>query len=167
MRAAAFLPLAALWLSACNPADRRPQTEPGKSAVEPRAVTTPPANQAEPAAPVESGAPAPAPDDGPRPYIAELRQNVPVINLLSRGRLEVVDDCLTVLVIGGRATAVLPPGVRRVMSGRRLVAVEYEGRRIPVGPMTAIPGGGVTPDEISLKRPLPARCPAALWGLGG
>ena len=169
MRPAAFLPLAAMILAACNPADRQPQP-PTQNETEPQANAAAPAASD---APAIAAGPAQAPGEpkaeaAPRGlYVAELRENVPVINLLSRGRLEVVDGCLTVLVIGGRATAVFPPGVRRVMAGGRLVAVEYEGRRTPVGPMTAIPGGGVTPDEIRLKQPLPARCPEALWGLGG
>ena len=166
MRPAAFLPLAILILAACNPADRqpRPPVEEEASANSLAAPAAPAANAAAPSDPVPDARAEAAPRGL---YVAELQENVPVIDLISRGRLEVVDNCLTVLVIGGRATAVFPPGVRRVMAGSRLVAVEYEGRRTPVGPMTEIPGGGVTPDEIRLKQPLPARCPEALWGLGG
>jgi hypothetical protein len=165
-RPAVFALLAALALAACDSADRQPRPPAGEQAGV-NSAAAPAPSVADPAAP-SGPPPGEQAEAAPRGlYVAELRDDLPPLGLVSRGRLEIVDGCLTVLVIGGRATAVFPPGVRRVMAGGRLVAVEYEGRRTPVGPMTEIPGAGVTPDEIRLRQPLPARCPAALWGLGG
>jgi hypothetical protein len=100
-------------------------------------------------------------------FIAQTRKAVPVINVLSSGRLEVVDNCLTVLIGGERATAVFPPGVRMERRGGAPSAVVFEGRRLPIGEDTRIPGGGLRASEIPLAAPVPANCPKKLFGLGG
>ena len=100
-------------------------------------------------------------------YIARTPAPVVVINLLSPGRLEVVDGCLTVVVRGDRATAVFSPDARLRMRDGVPSAVVSEGRTIPIGEDTAIPGGGLSPTETRLVETPPASCPRLLFGLGG
>jgi hypothetical protein len=81
---------------------------------------------------------------GSEPFIAEAKSPFVVIDLLSPGRLEVVDGCLTVTVRGReRATAVFPPGVKPEFKGNDLVAVSFDGRTIPLDQDAPIPGGFV------------------------
>ena len=102
------------------------------------------------------------------PFIAEAKAPFSVINLLSSGRLEVINDCLTVSVRGGEpATAVFPLGVKPELRRNDLVAVSFEGQRIPVGQETRIPGGGIRLESADLVKPLPSYCPKTLFGLGG
>jgi len=102
------------------------------------------------------------------PFIAETRTAAPAIDLLSPGRLEVRDGCLTVAFEGGQpGVAVFPPGVKPELKDGRLAAVTFEGRRIPVGEETVIPGGGLSVGPDQLARPLPENCPAVLFGVGG
>lgn len=118
-----------------------------------------------------------APDDRPAgqpggsasvPFIAETKAAIPVINVLSPGRLEVVNGCLTVTVRGGeRATAVFPPGVKPEFKGNDVVAVSFEGRRIPLNQETPIPGGAIRLSSADLLKPIPTYCPETLFGLGG
>lgn len=102
------------------------------------------------------------------PFIAEARSRFTVINLLSSGRLEVIDGCLTVKLREEEpATAVFPPGAKPEIKGNDLVAVSFEGQRIPVGQDTRIPGGGVRLESGDLVKPVPSHCPKTLFGLGG
>ncbi|HVR97792.1 MAG TPA: hypothetical protein VMW27_14335 [Thermoanaerobaculia bacterium] len=102
------------------------------------------------------------------PFIAETKTAIPVIDLLSPGRLEVVDGCLTVIVKGSeRATAVFPPGVKPELKGNDLAAVSFEGRRIPLNQETPIPGGAIRLSSADLVKPIPSYCPKTLFGLGG
>lgn len=102
------------------------------------------------------------------PFIAETKAPIPVIDLLSPGRLEVVDGCLTVIIQGSeRATAVFPPGVKPELRGNNMVAVSFEGRRIPLDQEAPIPGGGIRLTSAELVRPIPSYCPKTLFGLGG
>lgn len=102
------------------------------------------------------------------PFIAETKAAIPVINILSPGRLEVVNGCLTVTIRGGeRATAVFPPGVKPELKGNDVVAVSFEGRRIPLNQETPIPGGAIRLSSADLLKPIPADCPKTLFGLGG
>lgn len=105
---------------------------------------------------------------GSPPFIAETRSLVAVIDVMSPGRLEVVDGCLTVNIRGSEpATAVFPPGVKPEMKGNDVVAVSFEGRRIPLGQDTRIPGGGIRLEPGDLVKPIPSNCPKTLFGLGG
>jgi hypothetical protein len=112
-------------------------------------------------------APAPRPASSSSLFVGETRSLVPVINLLSSGRLEIVDNCLTVLVRGARTTAVFPPGVRLERRNGAPVAVLFQGERLPIGEDTRIPGGGLRASETPLVKPLPANCPKSLFGVGG
>ena len=105
---------------------------------------------------------------GSAPFIGESRSRFAVIDLLSPGRLEVVDGCLTVNVQGKpRATAVFPSGVKPEFQGNNLVAVSFEGRRLPIGQDASIPGGLIDPSSVELVKPVPTYCPKTLFGLGG
>jgi hypothetical protein len=102
------------------------------------------------------------------PFIAEAKAVFPVINVANPGRLEVVDGCLTVSVRGReRATAVFPPGVKPELQGNEVVAVSFEGRRVPVGQEAPIPGGVIRLSSAELVKPIPTYCPETLFGLGG
>jgi hypothetical protein len=102
------------------------------------------------------------------PFIAETKAAIPVINIASPGRLEVIDGCLTVTIRGGeRATAVFPPGVKPELKGNDVVAVSFEGRRIPLDQETPIPGGSIRLSSADLVKPIPSYCPKTLFGLGG
>lgn len=102
------------------------------------------------------------------PFIAETRSLVAVINTMSPGRLQVVNGCLTVSIRGSEPlTAVFPPGVKPELKGNDVVAVSFEGRRIPVGEETPIPGGGIRLEPGDLVKPIPSNCPKTLFGLGG
>lgn len=114
----------------------------------------------------KSGGAAPIPTSESGPFIGELRRATAVINLLSPGRLEVIDDCLTVTAHGRTATAVFPPGVTAERRDGQVVAVHFQNRRLAVGKDVAVPGGGLDP-ETPLVRPVPARCPEGVFGVGG
>lgn len=102
------------------------------------------------------------------PFIAETRSPVAVINTMSPGRLQVVNGCLTVSIRGSEPlTAVFPRGVKPEIKGNDVVAVSFEGRRIPVGEETPIPGGGIRLEPGDLVKPIPSHCPKTLFGLGG
>jgi hypothetical protein len=100
------------------------------------------------------------------PFIAEAKSPFLVIDLLSPGRLEIVDGCLTVNVRGHeRATAVFPPGVKPELKGNEVVAVSFGGRTIPLDQEVPIPGGFVRLSSADLVKPIPSNCPKALFGL--
>lgn len=100
------------------------------------------------------------------PFIAEAKSPFVVIDLLSSGRLEIIDNCLTVTVPGKeRATAVFPPGVKPVFKGNDVVAVSFGSRTIPLGQQAPIPGGFVDLSSADLVKPIPSNCPKALFGL--
>jgi hypothetical protein len=102
----------------------------------------------------------------PLPFIAEAKAPFIVINLLSPGRLEIVNNCLTVTVQGKeRATAVFPPGVKPELKGNEVVAVSFGSRTIPLGQQAPIPGGFVDLSSADLVKPIPSNCPKALFGL--
>jgi hypothetical protein len=102
----------------------------------------------------------------PLPFIAEARSPFIVIDLLSPGRLEIVDGCLTVTVQGKeRATAVFPPGVKPELKGDEVVAVSFGRHTIPIGQQAPIPGGIVRLSSADLVRPIPPNCPKTLFGL--
>jgi hypothetical protein len=102
------------------------------------------------------------------PFIAETKSPVPVLNILSPGRLEVVNGCLTVLLKESeRATAVFPPGVKPELKGNDVVAVSFQGRTIPLDEEAPIPGGAIRLSSAELVKPIPSYCPKTLFGLGG
>lgn len=136
-------------------------------------ATAPDGSTGEPAADHGAAMSSPSPEVSPSPespgslpFIAEAKSPFVVIDLLSPGRLEVVDGCLTVNIQGKpRGTAVFPPGVKPEMQGNALVAVSFGRRRIPLDQEAHIPGGFVQLSSADLVKPIPANCPKALFGL--
>jgi hypothetical protein len=103
----------------------------------------------------------------PAPFLATLRKPIAVISLLSAGRLEIVEGCVTALHGGKSYTAVFPPGARLVHDGAAWSAVRYQGRSLAIGPAVGLPGGGARVARTNLARPIPAACPRALFVIGG
>lgn len=144
--------------------DSAPVGTPGAPGPAPQPTGTPSSDESRPSSSMPAGEPA----SSHLPFLAESKSSIEVINVTSPGRLEVNDGCLTVAVKGKeRATAVFPPGVKPELRGNDLVAVSFEGRRIPVGEDTLIPGGGVRLSSADLVKPIPSYCPKLLFGLGG
>jgi len=103
-----------------------------------------------------------------RVYIARAKSAVNVLGLLSPGRLEIVNGCLTVLVREGeRSTPVFPPGVSTIRSGRDISAIRYGSRVIRLNAQVAIPGGGAAISPSDLVAPVPVSCPQTLFAVGG
>jgi uncharacterized Zn-binding protein involved in type VI secretion len=131
------------------------------------------ASKGEPVAGAGAPTASPSSQDGPHPvsprtlpFIAEAKSPFTVIDLLSPGRLEIVDGCVTVAVQGKeRATAVFPPGVKPELKGDVVVAVSFGGRTIPLGQQVPIPGGFVDLSSADLVQPIPSNCPKKLFGL--
>lgn len=106
----------------------------------------------------------------PAPFVAQVKTPIVVLGLLSAGRLEIVDQCLTVILkLGGdRGTAVLPKGAKIERAGGEIIAVKLaSGRRIPLNKDAGIPGGGATVEAGNLVAPIPARCPRVPFVIGG
>lgn len=121
----------------------------------------------------DDGAAMSSPSQGPQPespsplpFIAEAKSPFLVIDLLSPGRLEIVDGCLTVTVQGKeRATAVFPPGVKPELRGNDVLAVSFGSRTIPLDQQAPIPGGFIHLSSAELVKPIPSNCPKTLFGL--
>lgn len=126
---------------------------------------------AEEGAPIESSTDTSVPADpggSKQPFVGQAKSSIPVISILSSGRLEIVDGCLTVaLDQGRRAVAILPVGAKLERSGGELTAVSIGGRRIPLNQDEAIPGGGSEVSPEQLVEPIPASCPKTPFVLGG
>jgi hypothetical protein len=148
--------------NADNRQDQKPTAEAATSQAEPVAD-----HGAEMSSPSSEASPIPSSESpGSLPFIAEAKAPFVVIDLLSPGRLEVVAGCLTVNIQGKpRGTAVFPPGVKPEIQGNALVAVSFNGRRIPLDQEASIPGGFVQLSSADLVKPIPAHCPKALFGL--
>jgi predicted alpha/beta superfamily hydrolase len=125
------------------------------------------ANWNERVAPVAAPVPPRPPGIAPAPFLVTVKRPVAVISLLSAGRLEIVDGCVTASLRGRRYTAVFPPGSRLVRDGGSWSAVRYEGRSLAIGSDVGLPGGGARVAGGNLARPIPARCPKGLFVIGG
>jgi hypothetical protein len=103
----------------------------------------------------------------PAPFLATLKRPVAVISMLSAGRLEIVDGCITALHGGKSYTAVFPPGARLVREAGTWSAVRYQVRNLGIGRDVGLPGGGARVASSNLARPIPARCPRQVFVIGG
>ena len=101
------------------------------------------------------------------PFLATVKRPVVTISLLSAGRLDIVDGCVTAALRGKSYTAVFPPGARLVRDGATWSAVRYEGRSLAMGSNVGLPGGGARLPRGILARPIPARCPKEVFVIGG
>ena len=127
------------------------------------------ANWDEKATPAAGASPSPASPLGvaAAPFLATLKRPVAVISMLSAGRLEIVDGCVTALHRGRSHTAIFPPGARLVRDGGTWTEVRYEGRSLAIGREVGLPGGGARVASSNLARPIPARCPREVFVIGG
>lgn len=182
MRSGPLLSLIALLVipSGCTPITDNTQAQPSAENGAAQGSTPAPgapgassgSTAADPSTSSSNSTPDPAPAAGQGAatalFIAETKTPTPVIDVLNPGRLQVVEGCLTVTLDGReRATAVFPPGVKPELRENKLVAVSFEGRRIPVDQQTAIPGGVIDSSSVALVKPIPPSCPKTLFGLGG
>ena len=101
------------------------------------------------------------------PFLATTRKPVTVISLLSAGRLEIRNGCVTAIHAGKSYTAVFPPGARLQREGAAYTAVHYEGRSLAIGRETGLPGGGARVEPDNLAMPLPPTCPREVFVIGG